>query len=90
MLRAAVIPVTPFQQNCAILWDEADRRGLVVDPGGEAVGVRTRVIASAALPTRRAVPLHVFDRALFSSRRPSRTTDTGRRPASRYWDSDRL
>jgi len=35
-LRAAVIPVTPFQQNCAILWDEADRRGLVVDPGGEA------------------------------------------------------
>ncbi len=35
-LRAAVLPVTPFQQNCAILWDEATRRGLVVDPGGEA------------------------------------------------------
>jgi hydroxyacylglutathione hydrolase len=36
MLRAAIVPVTPFQQNCAILWDEVDRRGLVVDPGGEA------------------------------------------------------
>jgi hydroxyacylglutathione hydrolase len=36
MLKAAVIPVTPFQQNCAILWDEASRHGFVVDPGGEA------------------------------------------------------
>lgn len=35
-LKAAVIPVTPFQQNCAILWDETTRRGFVVDPGGEA------------------------------------------------------
>ncbi len=36
MLKAAIIPVTPFQQNCAILWDETSRHGLVVDPGGEA------------------------------------------------------
>jgi hydroxyacylglutathione hydrolase len=36
MLKAAILPVTPFQQNCTILWDEADRHGLVVDPGGEA------------------------------------------------------
>jgi hydroxyacylglutathione hydrolase len=34
-LRGAVIPVTPFQQNCAILWDEASKRALVVDPGGD-------------------------------------------------------
>lgn len=34
-LRGAVIPVTPFQQNCALLWDEASKRGMVVDPGGE-------------------------------------------------------
>jgi len=27
--------VTPFQQNCAILWDEASMRALVVDPGGD-------------------------------------------------------
>ncbi len=34
-LKAAVLPVTPFQQNCSLLWDEGTRRALVVDPGGE-------------------------------------------------------
>ena len=34
-LRGAIIPVTPFQQNCAILWDDATKRALVVDPGGD-------------------------------------------------------
>jgi hydroxyacylglutathione hydrolase len=34
-LKAAVIPVTPFQQNCTLLWEEASGRGAVVDPGGE-------------------------------------------------------
>jgi glyoxylase-like metal-dependent hydrolase (beta-lactamase superfamily II) len=34
-LRAAIVPVTPFQQNCAIVWDETSKRGAVVDPGGE-------------------------------------------------------
>jgi len=34
-LRVATLPVTPFQQNCAILWDEESRHALVVDPGGE-------------------------------------------------------
>lgn len=35
-LKAAIVPVTPFQQNCAILWDETTKHGLVIDPGGEA------------------------------------------------------
>ncbi len=35
-LKAAVLPVTPFQQNCSILWDEETKRALVIDPGGEA------------------------------------------------------
>jgi hydroxyacylglutathione hydrolase len=34
-LKAAIVPVTPFQQNCAILWQEPGKRGVVVDPGGE-------------------------------------------------------
>jgi hydroxyacylglutathione hydrolase len=34
-LRGAIIPVTPFQQNCAILWDDATKQALVVDPGGD-------------------------------------------------------
>jgi hydroxyacylglutathione hydrolase len=34
-LRAGIIPVTPFQQNCTILFDEEEKRGVVVDPGGD-------------------------------------------------------
>ena len=34
-LRAGIIPVTPFQQNCTVLFDEETKEGVVVDPGGE-------------------------------------------------------
>jgi hydroxyacylglutathione hydrolase len=34
-LRGAIVPVTPFQQNCAILWDDASKVGVVIDPGGD-------------------------------------------------------
>lgn len=34
-LRAAVIPVTPLQQNCVLLWDEESKAAMVVDPGGD-------------------------------------------------------
>jgi hydroxyacylglutathione hydrolase len=33
--RIALVPVTPFQQNCAILFDEASKRAAIVDPGGD-------------------------------------------------------
>jgi glyoxylase-like metal-dependent hydrolase (beta-lactamase superfamily II) len=34
-LKAAIVPVTPFQQNCTILWEEPSKRAVVIDPGGE-------------------------------------------------------
>jgi hypothetical protein len=34
-LKAGIIPVTPFQQNCTILFDEETLEGVVVDPGGD-------------------------------------------------------
>ncbi|CDZ39439.1 Metallo-beta-lactamase family protein [Neorhizobium galegae bv. officinalis] len=34
-LQAGIIPVTPFQQNCTILFDEETKQGVVVDPGGD-------------------------------------------------------
>ncbi len=34
-MRYAVVPVTPFQQNCSVVWCEESRRGAVVDPGGD-------------------------------------------------------
>ncbi|WP_349371155.1 MBL fold metallo-hydrolase [Salinarimonas sp.] len=34
-LGAAIVPVTPFQQNCAVLFARDTMRGVVVDPGGD-------------------------------------------------------
>jgi glyoxylase-like metal-dependent hydrolase (beta-lactamase superfamily II) len=34
-LRGGIVPVTGFQQNCTILWDDDDKHGVVVDPGGD-------------------------------------------------------
>lgn len=34
-LKVAIIPVTPLQQNCTLVWDEATKAALVVDPGGD-------------------------------------------------------
>ena len=34
-LNAVIVQVTPFQQNCTILFDMDDRQGVVVDPGGD-------------------------------------------------------
>ena len=35
MLNATIIPVTPFAQNCSIVWCERTKAGAVVDPGGD-------------------------------------------------------
>lgn len=34
-LRAAIIPVTPLQQNCTLLWCTATNKAAFVDPGGD-------------------------------------------------------
>lgn len=34
-LQAGIIPVTAFQQNCTILFDSEDKRGVLIDPGGD-------------------------------------------------------
>lgn len=34
-MKFQIIPVTPFQQNCSLIWDEQSMRGAVVDPGGD-------------------------------------------------------
>ncbi len=34
-LRAAIIPVTPLQQNCSLLWCTETMLGAFVDPGGD-------------------------------------------------------
>lgn len=34
-LSAGIVTVTPFQQNCTLLFDDESKVGVVVDPGGE-------------------------------------------------------
>jgi glyoxylase-like metal-dependent hydrolase (beta-lactamase superfamily II) len=34
-LKAAIVPVTPLQQNCTLLWCTKTMRGAFVDPGGD-------------------------------------------------------
>src|SRR5437773_3696930 len=32
---AIIVPVTPFEQNCTIIWCEATKKAVVIDPGGD-------------------------------------------------------
>ncbi|MDB5525311.1 MAG: hypothetical protein JWM58_3074 [Rhizobium sp.] len=34
-LQAGIIPVTPFEQNCTVLFDPDTMDGVIVDPGGD-------------------------------------------------------
>jgi hydroxyacylglutathione hydrolase len=34
-LKVLIIPVTPFQQNCSLVFNEENKRGAIVDPGGD-------------------------------------------------------
>jgi hydroxyacylglutathione hydrolase len=42
-LQAGIIPVTPFQQNCTILFDDETREGVVVDPGGDVATIEAAI-----------------------------------------------
>jgi glyoxylase-like metal-dependent hydrolase (beta-lactamase superfamily II) len=55
--RAAIIPVTPFQQNCALLWCEATKRAAVIDPGGDLPRIRD-AIAKAGVTVERILLTH--------------------------------
>lgn len=44
--KLEIVVVTPFQQNCQILWDEESKRGVVVDPGGDVPKILDRVRAN--------------------------------------------
>jgi hydroxyacylglutathione hydrolase len=46
--KAIIVPVTPFQQNCTVLWCERTKRGVVIDPGGDLPEIE-RAIAKAGI-----------------------------------------
>jgi hydroxyacylglutathione hydrolase len=42
-LQAGVVPVTPLQQNCTIVWDRGSLEGAVIDPGGDVDNIMTAI-----------------------------------------------
>ena len=42
-LKVLIIPVTPFQQNCSLVFDEETKRGAIVDPGGDVPAILTAI-----------------------------------------------
>jgi hydroxyacylglutathione hydrolase len=51
-LSGMIVPVTPFQQNCAILWDDGSKRAVVVDPGGDVDRILAAIDQTGAVVER--------------------------------------
>ncbi len=51
-MQVIIVPVTPFQQNCSVIWDERTLEGAVIDPGGDLDQIREVIRDNAVTPTR--------------------------------------
>lgn len=47
-IQIQIIAVTPFQQNCSLIWNKASLQGVVVDPGGDVDRIMAAIAASGA------------------------------------------
>jgi glyoxylase-like metal-dependent hydrolase (beta-lactamase superfamily II) len=56
-MKAVIVPVTPFQQNCSVIWDETTGTGAVIDPGGEVARLRA-VIAEHGVTVEKILLTH--------------------------------
>ena len=43
MLHYQVIPVTPFAQNCTLLWDDSSKQAVLIDAGGDSARLKQAV-----------------------------------------------
>lgn len=49
-MRYHILPVTPFQQNCTLLWCEHTGKAVVIDPGGEADKIEREIYRLGIVP----------------------------------------
>ena len=47
-IKVAIVPVTPFQQNCTLLICEVTKRAAIVDPGGDVPKIRQAIAQTGA------------------------------------------
>lgn len=51
-MRATIIPVTPFQQNCSLVWCPETKQAAVIDPGGDLPKVLAAVAKEGVVLTK--------------------------------------
>jgi hydroxyacylglutathione hydrolase len=56
-LKVLIVPVTPFEQNCSVIFDEETKRGAVVDPGGDVARIE-EAVASAGVAIEKILLTH--------------------------------
>lgn len=57
MMKYRIIPVTPFQQNCTLIWCDETRKAAVVDPGGDLERIKA-VIAEERVTVEKILLTH--------------------------------
>ena len=56
-LKAGIVPVTLFEQNCTLIWDETTKTGAVIDPGGDVDRIQD-AIAQVGITVEKIVLTH--------------------------------
>jgi len=51
-LKVAIVPVTPFQQNCSIVVCAGTNRAAIVDPGGDVANIRAAIDQLGVTPEK--------------------------------------
>ena len=51
-LKVVIVPVTPFEQNCMLIWDEVSMVGAVVDPGGDIDKIMAAIAQVGMIPEK--------------------------------------
>lgn len=56
-LRVEIVSVTPFQQNCSVIWCDETMQGAVIDPGGDIERI-TSIIEKFQIEVRQVLLTH--------------------------------
>jgi len=56
-IQAQIVPVTPYRQNCSLVWCTATGKGAAIDPGGE-IGRLRQAIAQLGLTLEKVLLTH--------------------------------
>ncbi len=51
-LKYQIVPVTPFEQNCTLLWCSETMKAAIIDPGGDVSRIRAAIKQLGLLPER--------------------------------------